>query len=105
MNMAKSRQIRLPGLESDSEASPPESRLPQACEFPDTPPIAEMGVGREEQPAEPVEAEIGDARLDRQDGLRGRFAFADLSGVPRLAGNDEAARRADRSRSSVLPAT
>ena len=55
MNMAKSRQIRLPGLESDSEASPPELRLPSACEFPDTPPIAEMGVGREEQPAEPVE--------------------------------------------------
>jgi DNA polymerase I len=59
--MAKSRQIRLPGL--DDEA-PPDAELPAAmpapnpiseCDFPATPPTAEMGADAGELPIEPVE--------------------------------------------------
>ncbi len=56
--MAKSRQIHLPGWESDGDAAAPDPTSPTACEFPDTPSTAEMGIAPDEKPAEPVEAQV-----------------------------------------------
>ncbi|HEY2882595.1 MAG TPA: DNA polymerase, partial [Pirellulales bacterium] len=52
--MSKLRQIRLPGLESEAAIAPVPGS-PTACEFPDTPSTAEMGIGAEGAPVEPVE--------------------------------------------------
>src|SRR5262249_2016636 len=59
-SMAKSRQIRLPGLESEPEppavlAPATRSRPNSGCEYPDTPATGAMGIDVAELPAEPIE--------------------------------------------------
>ena len=54
--MAKSRQIRLPGLEADPPAKSPVPRSPPVSAFGDTPSTTGLGVDATEVPAEPVEA-------------------------------------------------
>ena len=95
-NMAKSRQIHLPGWESDGDAAAPDPKSPAACEFPDTPSTAEMGIATDEKPAEPVEAQV------TMPDLTGKTVYVVDSHslifqvFHALAGNDQSARRADR---------
>jgi DNA polymerase I len=56
--MAKSRQIHLPGWETDGDPAAPDPKSPTACEFPDTPSTADIGIAADEKPAEPVEAQV-----------------------------------------------
>src|SRR5262245_45710195 len=56
--MAKTRQIRLPGLESDADlvsSAVADSAREFACEFPDTPATTSMGLDSAERLVEPVE--------------------------------------------------
>ncbi len=62
MKKNRQRQIELPGLEEPVAPTVADSRAPAECEFPVTPPTAQMGADRTERSAEPVEAKSVDAR-------------------------------------------
>jgi DNA polymerase-1 len=71
--MAKSKQQRLPGLESDAPAVPPDARATAPCADPDAGLVARMGADRTERPAEATEP-VGKAASKTPD-LKGKTVY------------------------------
>ncbi len=71
--MAKSKQRRLPGLETDPPAVPPDDRPGAACDDHDAALTARMGTKRSERPAEPTEPR-GEA-AEKTPNLKGKTVY------------------------------